>query len=154
MLKLFRLSPFRLALSYIALGASVLALFAVPLWLSWQENLTTFRAYVQGADIQGFVETFEREGPEGLAQAIQQSASRNSVDDIVVFADPSGRWLAGNVPIWPAEVPEEGGTYGGGLAAFYGCLAIVLEGRRPKRQQLQQIPRINSKKLESGIASR
>src|SRR5207247_1370670 len=48
MIEPFRFSPSRLALTYIALSALVLALFAVPLWYEWSVNLSTFRAYVQG----------------------------------------------------------------------------------------------------------
>src|SRR6267378_7296335 len=33
-------------------------------------------------------------------------------DEIMVFADASKLRLAGNLPAWPAEVPDASGTYG------------------------------------------
>jgi hypothetical protein len=62
MIRLFPFSPSRLALAYIALSLFVLALFAIPLWYAWRVNIGTFRAYVQGEDIQRLVDIFDREG--------------------------------------------------------------------------------------------
>ena len=46
MIRFFLFSPSRLALGYISLGVLMLALFAIPLWHAWGENISTFRAYV------------------------------------------------------------------------------------------------------------
>jgi hypothetical protein len=73
MTRFFRFSPTSLALGYIALGVVVLALFAVPLWFAWRVNIGTFRAYVQGEDMQRLVEIFDREGARHL---LQQSSHR------------------------------------------------------------------------------
>ena len=62
MVKFFRFSPSRLALVYIALSVFVLALFAIPLWYAWRANISTFRAYVQGEDMQRLVDMFHRDG--------------------------------------------------------------------------------------------
>ena len=71
MIKFFRFSPSRLALVYIALSVFVLALFAIPLWYAWRANISTFRAYVQGEDMQRLVDMFHREGAKGLATAME-----------------------------------------------------------------------------------
>jgi PAS domain S-box-containing protein len=112
MIKFFRFSPSRLALVYIALSVFVLALFAIPLWYAWRANISTFRAYVQGEDTQRLVDIFHREGPKGLATAIESLARSLPSDEIMVFADASKLRLAGNLPAWPAEVPDAPGTYG------------------------------------------
>src|SRR5215475_9225697 len=112
MIRLFRFSPARLALAYIALSVLVLALFAMPLWNAWRVNLSTFRAYVQGEDLQRLTEVFDREGATGLATAMESHLSRLPGDELMVLADSSKLWLAGNLPAWPAEVPDAPGTYG------------------------------------------
>ena len=112
MIRFFHFSPSRLALAYIALSVFVLALFAIPLWHAWHVNLSTFREYVQGGDMQRLVEVFDREGAKGLATAIESQVRSLAGDEIMVFADASKLRLAGNLPAWPAEVPDAPGTYG------------------------------------------
>ena len=111
MMRLFRFSPARLAYANIALSVLVLALFAAPLWYACAEPLD-FREYVQGEDLRRLVEAFDREGAKGLATAMDAHVSRVPSDQIMVFADASKRRLAGNLPVWPAEVPDVPGTYG------------------------------------------
>ena len=112
MIRFFRFSPSRLALAYIALSVLAIALFAIPLWYAWRVNLSTFREYVQGEDMQRLVEVFDREGAKGLATAMESQVRSLPGDEIMVFADASKLRLAGNLPAWPAEVPDAPGTYG------------------------------------------
>jgi PAS domain S-box-containing protein len=112
MIRFFHFSPSRLALAYIALSVFVLALFAIPLWYAWRVNLSTFREYVQGEDLQRLVEVFDREGAKGLAAMMESQVRSLPGDEIMVFADASKLRLAGNLPTWPAEVPDPSGTYG------------------------------------------
>src|SRR5262249_43786905 len=112
MISFFRFSPSRLALVYIALSVLALALFAIPLWYAWRVNLSTFREYVQGEDIQRLVEVFDRDGAKGLAAAMESQVVSLPSDEIMVFADSSKLRLAGNLAEWPAEVPDLPGTYG------------------------------------------
>src|SRR6266545_4442037 len=112
MIRFFRFSPSRLALVYIALSVLTLALFAIPLWYAWRVNLSTFREYVQGEEMQRLVLVFDGEGAKGLATAIESQVRSLLGDKIMVFADPSKRRLAGNLAAWPAEVPDGPGTYG------------------------------------------
>ena len=112
MISFFRFSPSRLALVYIALSVFVLALFAIPLWYGWRVNLATFREYVQGEDMQGLVDIFHREGAKALVKAMESQVGSMPADRIMVLADASKVRLAGNLPAWPAEVPDGPGTYG------------------------------------------
>ena len=112
MISFFRFSPSRLALAYVALSVLVLALFAIPLWYAWRANISTFRAYVQGEDLQRLVEVFHSEGAKGLVTAMESRARSLPGDEIMVFADASKLRLAGNLTAWPTEVPDAPGTYG------------------------------------------
>jgi PAS domain S-box-containing protein len=112
MIRFFRFSPSRLALGYIALSVLVLALFAIPLWYAWRVNISTFRAYVQGEDMQKLVDIFDREGAKALVTAMELQVRSLPGDQIMVLADRSKLRLAGNLPAWPAEVPDAPGTYG------------------------------------------
>src|SRR4030095_10973159 len=112
MIKFFRFSPSKLALVYIALSVFVLALFAIPLWYAWRANISAFRPYVQGEDMQRLVDIFHREGAKGVATARESQARSLPGDEIMVSADASKLRLAGNLPAWPAEVPDLPGTYG------------------------------------------
>ena len=107
----FRFSPSKVALGYIALSVLALALFALPLWYAYHANIGTFRAYVPGEDIQRLVQVFDKEGATGLAAAIDVLPSRPD-GQIIVLADASKRKLAGNLPAWPAQVPDASGIYG------------------------------------------
>ena len=62
--------------------------------------------------MQRLVEVFDREGAKGLATAMESQVRSLPGDEIMVFADASKLRLAGNLPAWPAEVPDAPGTYG------------------------------------------
>jgi PAS domain S-box-containing protein len=112
MTTMFRFSPSRAALAYIALSVLALALFAIPLWYAWTVNISTFRAYVDGPDTLAIAEKFHDEGVEGAVAAIEAQVPFLSGDEILVLADASNVRLAGNLPAWPPEVPAAAGTYG------------------------------------------
>jgi PAS domain S-box-containing protein len=112
MIRFFRFSPSRLALAYVALSVLVLALFATPLWYGWRVNISTFRAYVQGEDLQRLVEVFHSGGAKALVAAMESQSRSLPGDQIIVLADASKVRLAGNLPAWPGEVPDAPGTYG------------------------------------------
>ena len=111
MIKFFRFSPSRLALVYIALACSCSPCSQFRSY-AWRANISTFRAYVQGEDMQRLVDMFHREGAKGLATAMESQARSLPGDEIMVLADASKLRLAGNLPAWPAEVPDLPGTYG------------------------------------------
>jgi PAS domain S-box-containing protein len=112
MTRIFRFSPSRLAFAYILLSVLVLALFAIPLWYAWNVNISTFKVYVLGTEVQRMVDTFESEGATGLAAAINSRVASLSDDEVMMLADASKAKLAGNLPAWPIEVPGAPGTYG------------------------------------------
>jgi PAS domain S-box-containing protein len=112
MIRIFRFSPSRLAFAYIVLSVLVLALFAIPLWYAWNVNISTFKVYVLGTEVQRMVDTFESEGATGLAAAINSRVAGLADDEVMMLADASKTKLAGNLPMWPIEVPGAPGTFG------------------------------------------
>src|SRR5437667_2184071 len=112
MIGLFRFSPSRLALVYVALSALVLGLFAIPLWYVWRVNYSTLRTYIDAEDVRTMMDTFEREGPTGLAAASEARVQILPRDEVLLLADPSQARVAGNLLAWPAEVPDSPGTSG------------------------------------------
>src|SRR5262245_17977992 len=125
MIDLFRFSPSRLALSYVALSVLVLALFAIPLWYAWSVNIHMFREYVAADDVAQMVSVFEREGAAGLAASIDSQSSRLADGKVVLLADSSKSRVAGNLPAWPAEVPDLPGTYGLAIGGLPSSMRIV-----------------------------
>ncbi|HEY0336188.1 MAG TPA: PAS domain-containing protein, partial [Burkholderiales bacterium] len=125
MIRFFRFSPSRLALSYSALSVLVLVLFAVPLWYVWNVNISTFRAYVQGEDMQRMLDTFDRGGAKALAAAIDARVGTERGDQIMVLADASKARLAGNLAAWPTEMPDSPGTYGLALDLGGSSMRVV-----------------------------
>ena len=126
MIRLFRFSPARLALLYVALSVLVLGLFAIPLWYVWRANYSILRTYVRAKDVQSLVDVFDREGPKALADAIEAGVRTSSRDEFVLFADPSKGRLAGNISAWPSAMPESPGTSGVVIDTGGGSLRAVV----------------------------
>ena len=83
MIRIFRFSPSRLASAYVVLSVLVLALFAIPLWYAWNVNLSTFKVYVLGNEVQRMVDTFESEGAAGLVAAINSRVAGLPDDEVM-----------------------------------------------------------------------
>ena len=104
------MTPWRIALGYIAFSVLALALFAMPLWYGWRANIGTFRTYVP-EEMQVLTDLFHREGAAAVTEAVR-SRSMLSRDEVVLFAGPGKEVLAGTLRAWPPEVPDAPGTYG------------------------------------------
>ena len=137
MIRFFRFSPSRLALVYIALSVLALALFAIPLWYAWRANISTFRAYVQGEEMQRLVDIFDREGAKGLATAMESQVRSLPSDEIMVFADASKLRLAGNFDRVASRGSRRtrnirtGDRPGRRIDDAGGCFACEVAGRIP-----------------------
>lgn len=107
-----RLSAANLALAYVVASLLMLALFATPLWFAWRSSIDARRIEVLRDDQRRLADVFEAEGPAALAGVLERRVARGHREDsFYVFADPSGRRLAGNLGEWPASVPEQPGRY-------------------------------------------
>ncbi len=74
--------------------------------------------------MQRFVDIFHRDGPQAVAAAVDAYAATLPPDQVALFVDPQKQRLAGNLPHWPADVPDAPGTYG---------LVIERSGNAPTR---------------------
>lgn len=112
MTKLIRSSAFSLALGYVALGMTALALFAAPLWYAWQVTIKESRVEILTTDAQRLTDVFKRDGVDGLRGSIDTRVRLQIVNDrILLLTDASLRPLAGNLSAWPETVSPEPGNY-------------------------------------------
>jgi signal transduction histidine kinase len=109
---LVRLSAFSLAAGYVCFGIVALILFAVPLWYAWVVTVERSREEILRADMQRMTEVFVRDGPAGLTAHIDDRVRLQIVADrILLLTDASFHRLAGNMSVWPANVPQAPGAY-------------------------------------------
>ncbi|MGD2166849.1 MAG: HAMP domain-containing sensor histidine kinase [Gammaproteobacteria bacterium] len=107
---LFRTGVFHLTLVYMALfGASVATLSAFFYW-STIGSIERQSDSVIEAELQGLAEQYQRRGVPGLVEIIQERARRD-IDgrSVYLFVTPDLRPLAGNLPVWPAELNRRTG---------------------------------------------
>src|ERR1700730_17851470 len=108
--KLLRSSAFTLAFSYVAFGIAALVLFAAPLWYAWQVTIQESRTEVLRADIQRLSEVFHRECAPGLAAFIDNRVGMQIPGErLLLLTDPALHRLAGDLPVWPGEIPPRAG---------------------------------------------
>src|SRR5580698_1031261 len=107
-----RSSATTLATGYVLLGILALVLFALPLGVAWRAADNDTRLQILGEDSQRLAEVFNRKGPAGLADFINERVGLQIAGErILLLTDAGGKPLAGNVPSWPAGVPSEPGSY-------------------------------------------
>src|SRR5712691_1043305 len=129
MTRVLRSSAFRVALGYIALSITVLALFAAPLWYTWRENVEQVRTELLREDVQGLTEIFDNQGPEVLAAVIAARVKNQHVAySIILFTDARFSPLAGNLETWPPEAPDTPGVH----------KLTITDGDRPIRALLMR----------------
>nr|WP_229430065.1 ATP-binding protein [Pseudoduganella umbonata] len=90
----------------------VLAMFAGPLWYAWHTNIQEVRTELITSDAQRLANLFRRGGPFALTTAIdsQVTGTNDGVRKIILFMAPNGVKLAGNLPAWPAGLPDRDGV--------------------------------------------
>jgi len=122
-----RSSAFRLALGYIAVSITVLALFAGPLWYAWRQNVEEVRTELLREDVQSLSDIFHNQGPEVLAAVIAARVkSQHVANSIILFVDAKLSPLAGNLSRWPSEAPDAPGVH----------KLTITDGERPIRALL------------------
>ncbi|MEJ0008462.1 MAG: HAMP domain-containing sensor histidine kinase [Steroidobacteraceae bacterium] len=107
-----RSSATTLATGYVLLGILALVLFALPLGYAWRAADNDVRLQILSEDSQRLAEVFNRKGPAGLADFINERVGLQIAGErILLLTDVEQKPLAGNVPGWPAGVPAEPGSY-------------------------------------------
>ena len=112
MSKVIRSTTFAVSIGYIAFGIAALVLFAAPLWYAWQVTMEDGRSEILRADTQRLTDVFHREGATGLKSFIDARVGMQlPAERILLLTDSSLHRIAGNLPQWPVEVPEQAGLY-------------------------------------------
>jgi signal transduction histidine kinase len=112
MAKVIRSTTFALSIGYIAFGIVALVLFAAPLWYAWQVTMEDGRSEILHADSQRLTDVFRREGAIGLKSFIDARVGMQlPAERILMLADASLHRISGNLPEWPAAVPQQPGLY-------------------------------------------
>jgi hypothetical protein len=107
-----RSSALTLAVGYICLGLAALALFATPLWYAWRVTIQDGRTEILEADAQRLAEVFRRQGPAGLTSYIITRIDMQIPNErFLLLTDASFKPLAGNLTVWPRNVPAQSGRY-------------------------------------------
>jgi len=102
------LSPWRVAIGYVAASALAAALVLtplVPLWQTWFGKIGSFRDLVS-KNVSTLTDLMQRDGPATVASAVRTMASEMPDDSIILFAGPGKEILAGTLREWPAEIPD------------------------------------------------
>jgi signal transduction histidine kinase len=112
MTSVIRSTALSLALGYTVLGIIALISFAAPLWYAWQGTIREGRAEVLHADAQRLTDIYRRDGADALKAFVDTRVGMQIAGDrILLLADPALRAVAGNLPVWPAQVPARPGDY-------------------------------------------
>ena len=102
-----RSSPVTWALGYLLLGLGALVAFAVLLWYAWNVSIFSGREEFLHADAQHLADVFAHDGPQGLTAHIESRLRLHIVGErTLLLTDPEYRPLAGNLAVWPREVPN------------------------------------------------
>jgi hypothetical protein len=121
MARVIRSSAATLATGYVLLALVALVLFAAPLRYAWQATIEDFRFEVLTEDSQRLAHVFELRGPAALTRFIDERVAMQIAGErMLLFAGPTGRALAGNLPAWPLSIPTRAGSY---------TLPVDLDGR-------------------------
>jgi signal transduction histidine kinase len=107
-----RSSATNLALAYILLGITALALFAAPLWYAWRVTIQDGRVEILQADAQRLSDEFRREGITGLTAFISRRVEAQIANErFLLLTDESFQPLAGNLSEWPFDAPPGPGPH-------------------------------------------
>src|SRR6202042_56618 len=109
---MMRSSALSLALGYVVLGIAALVLFAAPLWYAWQVTIQDGRSEILQADAMRLTDVSRRDGAEALRNFIDARVNMQIAGDrILMLTDASLEPLAGNLSVWPKDLPAAPGNY-------------------------------------------
>jgi len=109
---MMRSSAVSLALGYVILGIVALVLFAAPLWYAWQVTIQDGRSEILQADAQRLTDVYRRDGGDALKNFIDARVHMQIAGDrILMLTDSSLAPLAGNLSVWPKDLPAQPGNY-------------------------------------------
>jgi signal transduction histidine kinase len=127
----FRSTAFRIALGQAAISLGALALMASVLWAVIAVRLDHQLTAIVGDNTRAISDLLETSGLDAARDSItERVGSRLDEDQILLLTDASFNRLAGNLPAWPIDAPEEAG---------WGTISIVRGGRFGEARVLHTI---------------
>jgi len=109
---MMRSSALSLALGYVVLGIASLVLFAAPLWYAWQVTIQDGRSEILQSDAMRLTDVYRHEGADALKNLIDARVHMQIAGDrILMLTDASLRPMAGNLSVWPKDLPVAPGNY-------------------------------------------
>jgi signal transduction histidine kinase len=110
--RVLRPSAAFLASGYIVLGITTLTLFTAPIFYAWHVTGDHILTDLLIKDTQHFVDVYHREGSEKLVKTIQARINMQIAGEkVLLITDAAEHPLAGNIPVWPTNLPSTNGTY-------------------------------------------
>jgi signal transduction histidine kinase len=107
----FRSSAVTWSVGYVLLGVAALIAFAIPLWYAWSVTIRDGRSDILRDDEQRLAEVFRRDGVAGLTALINARVNMQIAGErILLLTDAAHQPIAGNLPSWPAGLPERAGA--------------------------------------------
>jgi signal transduction histidine kinase len=112
MLRLARSSAAALAAGYVVLSFVALILFAAPIWYGWRQTIDAGRAEILQEDTQHVIDLYRRDGIDKLVAWINMRINMEFMSGrLILLTDAAMHPLAGNLPGWPAGIPNTPGQY-------------------------------------------
>jgi len=109
---MMRSSALSLALGYVVLGIAALVLFAAPLWYAWQVTIQDGRSEILQSDAMRLTDVYRHDGAEALKNLIDARVHMQIAGDrILMLTDASLKPMAGNLSVWPQDLPVAPGNY-------------------------------------------
>ncbi|HVI88969.1 MAG TPA: ATP-binding protein [Dongiaceae bacterium] len=113
MLRLVRSSAAALAAGSVALSIVALFLFAAPLWYGWRQTIEAGRGEILQDDSQQLTNIYQNEGIEKLIDWINARINMQFEHGrTILLTDSRKQPLAGNLTVWPSDIPDAPGWYG------------------------------------------
>lgn len=108
-----RFSALSVAVSYIVVSLTVLVLFATLIQYSWRENVEERLTARLQESAQRLKYEFQHHGIDALTKMIDTLAQAQPTGDekFILLANPQLARIAGNLPVWPRNMPSSPGTY-------------------------------------------
>ncbi|HEX8954891.1 MAG TPA: ATP-binding protein [Burkholderiaceae bacterium] len=113
-----RLSASNIAASYVAISLIVLILFAAPILYAWDTIVEERGTARLREDAERLSRVLDNHGPQALKTVIDAMIEAQQAGDekFILLADRNLHPQEGNLPAWPAGIPDDAGTYRVSLA--------------------------------------
>lgn len=113
MFKLSRFSALSLAISIIIISLSVLLLFATLIQHSWRQIIEEGISSRLQENVRGISHELQHHGIDSIREVFDALIESQPAGDekFLLLADMQFKHIAGNLPVWPRDMPSSPGSY-------------------------------------------